>query len=576
MLHELRSLPAFLLGLSLTGVCLPSFAQTAPGPAPVATSMPSPADDLLSKVSREKAASQPETPRLKRASPEAAHPGTAFFALNFISVEGSRAVSEAELMKGVKKYIGRPVSQQDLSDIAERMTAVYRAAGYHLSRVIVPPQDVQGGRLVLRAIEGRIEDVSVKGGHGDVSDIKKALASISQEQPSRLKTLERSLLLLNERPGTRVVDTTLDEIEPSSGRFRLVVTIDTWSVFAAVGVDNMGSRSSGPQQVYGSVFLNSFFSSGDSFSTSFNEIPGAPRELRLTRMSYDIPLGVDSWRGGVSASRSDVRPGDERQLVGTHSRTDVFDAHASFAPVLTQRHSLWLSTSVALNKSYEDTIAGGVYRDQFATITLGADYKGQFFSDSWTYLSAFVRRGTPYSGSASDPLLPISRGSLDFTVARATASHYQTLFGALSTRLVVSGQWASQPLPLSQQFNLGGNSFGRGFDAGLLAGDRALAGTAELRYDFALKTGYMKSMQLFSFVEGGAVTSLDRTFDKVDRLASAGVGVRATINDKLEASVAVARPIYFQSLSPWMRGTTMLFSLSSVVRACPGRGKITC
>ena len=86
----------------------------------------------------------------------------------------------------------------------------------------------------------------------------------------------------------------------------------------------------------------------------------------------------------------------------------------------------------------------------------------------------------------------------------------------------------------------------------------------------------MKSMQLFSFVEGGAVTSLDRTFDKVDRLASAGVGVRATVNDKLEASVAVARPIYYQSQSPWTRGTTLLFSLSSVVRACPGPGKITC
>ena len=571
MFHKLRGLQAFLLGLSLTGACLPSFAQTAPGPAPVATPMPSPADDLLTKVSREKAASQPETPRLQRAATQAEQPAASFFAITFISVEGSHALSEAELVKGVKKYIGRPVSQQDLSDIAERMTGVYRAAGYHLSRVIVPPQDIQGGHLKLRAIEGRIEDVSVKGGHGDVSAIRNDLAVISREQPSRLKTLERSLLLLNERPGTRVVDTTLDEIEPASGRFRLVVTVDTWSVFAAVGVDNMGSRSSGPQQVYGSVFVNSFFSSGDSFSTSFNEVPGAPRELRLTRMSYDVPLGADGWRAGVSASRSDVRPGDERQLVGTHSRTDVFDTHVSFAPILTQLHSLWLSSSIALNKSYEETIAGGVYRDQFATITLAADYKGQFLSDSWTYLSAFVRRGTPYSGSTSDPQLPISRGSLDFTVARATASHYQPLFGALSTRLVVSGQWASQPLPLSQQFNLGGSSFGRGFDAGLLAGDRALAGTAELRYDFALKTGYMKSMQLFSFVEGGAVTSLDRTFDKVDRLASAGVGVRATVNDKLEASVAVARPIYYQS-----RGTTLLFSLSSVVRACPGPGKITC
>ena len=45
-------------------------------------------------------------------------------------------------------------------------------------------------------------------------------------------TLERQLLLINTRPGVRIVDTALEEIGTASGHFRLVVSLKTWHVYA--------------------------------------------------------------------------------------------------------------------------------------------------------------------------------------------------------------------------------------------------------------------------------------------------------------------------------------------------------
>ena len=55
------------------------------------------------------------------------------------------------------------MSQADLADIAAAVSDIYRAAGFHLSRAIVPPQDIKDGRLRLQVIEGSITEVSLKG-----------------------------------------------------------------------------------------------------------------------------------------------------------------------------------------------------------------------------------------------------------------------------------------------------------------------------------------------------------------------------------------------------------------------------
>ena len=80
------------------------------------------------------------------------------FVLRKVSVAGARAIEAGALASAWQSYIGKKVSQADLAAIAVSVGDVYRAAGYHLSRASVPPQDIAGGAIQIKVIEGSITD----------------------------------------------------------------------------------------------------------------------------------------------------------------------------------------------------------------------------------------------------------------------------------------------------------------------------------------------------------------------------------------------------------------------------------
>lgn len=70
------------------------------------------------------------------------------FVLHGVSVTGAHAIQLDQLSTSYQPYLGKKVSQADLAAIAGSISDLYRSAGFHLSRAIVPPQDVQGGQIL--------------------------------------------------------------------------------------------------------------------------------------------------------------------------------------------------------------------------------------------------------------------------------------------------------------------------------------------------------------------------------------------------------------------------------------------
>lgn len=498
--------------------------------------------------------------------------------LRSVELAGASALPGDELAATYADRIGRDVSQADLIAIAAGIGDAYRRAGYHLSRAIVPPQDLKGGRLRIQVIEGTIDDIVVKGDESGTFGVQALLAPIAADRPARLATLERRLLLANDRPGVRVADTTLDEIAPASGRFRLTVSVQPWRVYTATGVDNMGSAAVGPWQASASAAVNSLILPGDSLALSGSFVPGSSRELRFGRASYDVPIGTDSLRIGVAASRSEVWPGDQRRLLGTVSQAETYEARAAFAPLLTRTHALWLTGSLGMSDVAERNRFGRIYSDRIGFASLAADYKLQLAEGSWTYLSATYRQGLGFLDAHLDnqDWLSRYRASGHFSLVNASLTHYQNLAENWSLKLAAAGQIASGRLLSSQQYYIGGLSFGRGFDGGWLAGDNALAGSAELRFDQSLGLAFAKGYQLYGFVEGGVTRSYQQPKDLVQGLASIGLGARLFVTDDLQLGVAIAKPVAQHSPVHWNRGTTVLFSLSNALRFCPTAPNFLC
>src|SRR3954452_5181604 len=71
------------------------------------------------------------------------------FVLRRVTVTGATTIPRDRLVTAYQPYVGKKVSQADLNAMATAVGEVYRAAGFHLSRAVIPPQDIQDGTILL-------------------------------------------------------------------------------------------------------------------------------------------------------------------------------------------------------------------------------------------------------------------------------------------------------------------------------------------------------------------------------------------------------------------------------------------
>lgn len=522
--------------------------------------------------------SEISVPTTRSAPDQPAGEERALFTLAAVKIEGDSPLAPGDVEGAYRDKLGKPISQAGLVALAGEISQIHRDAGYHLTRAIIPPQDIKRGIVTIRIIPGTVFELVVQGDEANRLGTRRMLAPITEEAPARLTTLERQLLLVNDLPGVRVKDTTLEEIGTGSGRFRLTVILDSWSVFVSAGIDNAASSAVGPWQAYFGAALNSLIIPGDTLAVNLSSVPGSTQELRYGRISYDAPFGTDWLRVGVSASRSVIWPGDLRRFDRVRSDAENLEVRATVVALQTQRQSLSLTAGFGISNIVEESVFGINYRDRLRIASLTADYR---LRDDWqgtTYATLGLRKGLGIDGASHryDPLLSRFDGSGDFYVLQGALTRYQGLVGNWSMKLAGSGQVSSEALLISQQFYLGGGSFGRAFQSGWLAGDNGIAGSAELRYDYRPGLSFLKNVQLFGFVEGGAVRSYAAPKDIVQSLSTAGGGVRLQLDDSVEAGITVAAPLSYNSSSRGGRGATVLFSLATALRACPERGEWRC
>jgi hemolysin activation/secretion protein len=507
----------------------------------------------------------------------AASAGKPLFVLHAVVLTGATTLDKAELAAAYQPFLGKPVSQADLAAIAAAISERYRAAGYHLSRAIVPPQDIENGRVRILVIEGSITEVSLKGEGAEQFGIRPMLDPVLAEQPSRFTTLERQLLLINGRAGVRIADSAIEEIGGATGRFRLVLQLQVWHVYGFVGVDNLGASSVGPWQSYATAAFNSYLTPGDTLAVNLSTTPGDIRQLGFVRLSYDTPVGTDGARVGASALYSEVRPGDFRALYNDNTVTEGAEVHGSITPIQTQHASLVLTVAAGFTNATESSLFGTLYEDHVRTLSLASDYHWDDQLAGDNYLTMSYRQGLDIFGAGSpDGLSSRDGASPSFSVFNGWFTRYQSLVAGWSIKLAGVAQFASGPLFASQQFYLGGFAFGRGYGSAEVSGDNGVAGTFELRYDHAVNWAYLAGYQLYSFVDAGlAWNDGYRPWDGV-ALTSAGAGVRFTFVNDLRADLSVAFPLSYRAPDNDTRSARFLVSLSTALKLCPQRGQGHC
>jgi hemolysin activation/secretion protein len=500
--------------------------------------------------------------------PEAPAPAPAAevrFVLAGVQIEGATVYPPEAFVDLYEGMLAQEITIDDVAKLAAAISARYRADGYVLSYAVVPPQDLELGLLRIDIVEGYVENATTQGElGGDPGHIDRLAAPMLAERPLRLATMERALLLMSDL-GV-VVRAALAREGSTPGAHRLDLYFEREAVQGSVYADNRGTRAVGRWTTVGQVTLNSPLGAWDVTRLRVSTVPDRPRELAFVELSEDIPLGGFGTRGSLSAAYTRAEPGASLapfDLLGDDRRVSARVTH----PVLrTRANSLWLHGEAVWRDSIEDAFGSRFFEDRLRVARTGAQLVqyDNFFNGGSTTATFEASIGLDIA-NATGPGPARSRPDGDAAFVKFTLglTRQQTLAEGWGLQLSVGAQSADRPLLSSEEFAIGGGLFGRAFDPAELTGDDGVGASIELQRSLGFlgwNTG-----QAFAFVDGGAVRNSTGAGRTIDRLASAGLGLRGRITDWSYFSAEAAMPFVRTPLEEGDRGPR-----------APSRGRRSC
>jgi hemolysin activation/secretion protein len=487
----------------------------------------------------------PELPIPGRAPPGAEQ---VKFTLTDVIVEGATVYPPDVIGGFYKARLGQSVTLQEIFDIAAAIETKYRDDGYILTRVIVPVQRIEGGRVTLRVIEGYVAEVKVSGDIGPVRElIESYVKKITQSRPARAETIERYLLLANDVPGI-TAQGVLQPATNAEGAALLTVNVERDWFSGYARIDNRESRFTGPWRLITSPGLNSFTPLGERIQATGLVALDVPEEGYVA-LSAETRVGSEGLKLSANISYEETHPGFTLEPLDVETQTLRFGLAASYPVIRSRRTNLFLSGGFDFANIDTEVLGADFSRDDLRVIWAGVQVDHR---DSWggaNLLAVQLRQGLGILGAteADDPLASPADADGVFTSLQLNAARRQHIVDNLDLYMGGKAQFSFDPLLADEECSVGGETYGRGYDPDEIADDNCLAGTLELQYNPEWKPEFLKDYvqryQLYAFYDVGRVWPENGDFADGDALQSAGVGLRTQFTDWLRVDLEVAQPL---------------------------------
>lgn len=524
------TLPFKLAGILLLVLMAesPAWSDILPGPA-----MP----DTVGKSLRQQEVKQTEQvlPPVVSAPPQQSVLGEEAkklkFKLNGIELKGNHVYSSEQLSQLYKDKIGQTISVADLFTIVQNITNYYRNNGYIISRAILPPQHVKNGIVEVQIIEGYLDKVSVSGNPKGAKCLIQAYGEqIRKCPPLEISRMERYMLIANETPGVQV-RAVLSPSKTQTGAADLTLLTETTPITGYGSYDNYGTRYIGPQQMTANLGLNSMLVPGDGTLLTVTKTPRGG-ELTFIDLNYGFPIKNTGSRLIFGGTRTQTHPLFVLQSSQIDGLNTNYYSNFSYPWIRTRSQNLTLTAGFGYLDSNVTTFGSQLYTDHLRNADVGIAYN---FADRYygaNLLGFNFRQGLPILGYSSDynpqtaqTSRPGGRG--DYTKFAIQASRLQQVKGPFSLYGAMRGQWAFNPLLASEQFTFGGSQMGRGYDVAELIGDKGIAGSLELRYDYSVGRFFIQGFQFYVFYDAGEIWNLKTGAGVPDKLSGTSTGVGA-------------------------------------------------
>jgi hemolysin activation/secretion protein len=459
-------------------------------------------------------------------------------------VEGNTLLPKEKLDELLRVYEGKNLTLQQMKDAAADLTSLYQRNGFYLVRAIIPQQSFDSGQVRITVVEGKIGEIKVEGAeYYDPEFIRERFQVAVEDRQFRSDDFTRAMALLNELSDLEVKAVLSPGKEPGTADVTLKVK-DALPLHASLDYNNYGTPQTGQNRAGLDIEAGNLAFQGDMLTV--RGVYGFPsRQNTFVQAQYLTPVNLDGTTVGFSYANGAFAVSQGLgAILDVRGNADVFTLSA--AQPLERDLDFASNLGVALaHKNIVNNFFGGALpfsHDEYtmSKLTYSADWRGP---DGRTLLQASWAQGlggTP----ASNPLISRAGANGHFSRFNLDMARVQRLDEGLYVVVRGSGQYATTPLYVGEQFALGGPDTVRGYNQAELLGDNAYLVGAELRWSPFLDDPDV--FQVVTFIDHGGVGLRQLQpgdFPAGNHLTGCGFGIRWALAPKTNLRFDVGFPL---------------------------------
>lgn len=558
-----REIPEKTQGLRLSTQDSVPLAQT---PIPPPTAPPIPPQDLFSPPTKlppvpEPTPSLPSSPLLPLEEPLPSQtptpstpevsPGNVPIRLNIKQFQfiGNTAFTDEELAEVIKQYKDQPITFDQLLEARSAIAQFYIDHGYDTSGAYIPIRPIENGVVTIQIVEGRLEDIQVKGTQRLNPNYVRSRLEIATRPPLNRHRLLNALRLLQADPLLKNISAEL-AAGTRPGTNLLIVRVQEANSFNFQLTGNNGrSPSVGSFRRGVQLTEANLLGLGDKISVGYTNTDGS----NGIDFSYTLPInprnGTLSFSYGTASSQV-IEPPFNTLDIQSSSRYYDLTLRQPLVQTPTLDFSLGLTAS---RRESEAVFLEDLLGEAFPFPAVGADEEGKTRVSALRFSQDLTLRGSNQVFALASQF-SLGIGAFDATLNknppdsrffswRGQAQYVRLL--APDTLLVVRGdvQLADRPLLPIEQFGLGGQSSVRGYRQDVLLTDNGALASAELRLPILRIPQWRSVLQLTPFVDAGTTWNSSGDSPNSSSLASVGLGLLWQQGDRFTARLDWGIPL---------------------------------
>jgi hemolysin activation/secretion protein len=466
--------------------------------------------------------------------------------------EGLDVPNKAAFTELLKKRLHTSIYPDDVDSLSEKLTDFYASHDKGVTSVVVVPQQIGDGVLVVIILEAKVAEIYTTGNKWTPSSWIVKQSGLKKGEGIDLNKLKENLIWINNK--FRTVSSSFSPGQNRGETDVVLVTKDRFPISPYIGGDNTGVPQTGRTRWYaGFEAKNLWWDQGANYQFTTGS---SSYDFIAHNGSYMIPL---PWKhrlltyGGWGRVHAKVPSPLKHKGI-------AWQVDARYQAPITKLYDK-LFQQLAFGYDFKRTnnnvlYGGSIISNQNADINQFAlEYLLNYNDNSSNTEFNLQMFGAPikmtkYQNNADyDVIRPYAK--CRYFYARAKVTHVHNLPMGFSIQGVAAFQGATTNLMPSEQYPLGGYSSVRGYFEDTYLADDAIFFSVEARSPsfraFAPKRSKTKDkMEVIGFIDYGWGTQNKNTYQerKANWLLGIGPGLRYSVRDNLALRADLGFPLH--------------------------------